>query len=332
MNETENPSIRRVATKEKLERDVENLKKYSRFAFVLNGKGIEVIDNGERRAKGLPYAKIIAVLGKEGILMEIGYKRTRPYASLEDQTQVGERKPRRKPLPNGEKRKREKRERKEKRWHLKQRPRVRALTEEEFMCVYPGIIMCMKIIVDEERKSWEVKEPWFTKGPGEIQKGIHFTVNHNDTFMHKQMMLEDVRYRMEKYLQRHARKIRWLLRNYQRSYYSRKQLGSFARVRRVKELLQQQHYTPFYRIFLRNYFAEIAKKKTMPHLCEVLDSIIETFEIDISSLTEQEAYALQPSAIVLPGFDGLQCYRLPEQNQPRIQAKGATVFELSPKS
>ncbi len=126
MNEAQKPSIRRV-TKGKLERDAERIKTYARFVIVLGGNGTvsKIIDN-ERRKKNLPYAKIIAVVSDEGILMEIGYSRTRPYSQLEGWTR------------------KEDGTRLTSRWHLKARPRARALTDGEFAQVYPYIIKCME--------------------------------------------------------------------------------------------------------------------------------------------------------------------------------------------
>lgn len=95
----------RRATVEKLKRDAKNLRTYARFAIVLKeSSDIEVIDNTARRTQGLPYAKLIAVLGPasydgkhlpEGNLLEIGYSRARPYASTELSNKNGNRSHRR---------------------------------------------------------------------------------------------------------------------------------------------------------------------------------------------------------------------------------------------
>lgn len=305
-NAKEAPSPRR-ATSGKLKRDAENLRTYARFVIVLGESDrIEVIDNGARRVQGLPYAKLISVLGSVGNLLEIGYSRARPYADTE--------------LSNG------KGSRSHQRLFLKQRPRVWLLSEELLARVYPHLVDCMVAIVREIRAGWKTKGTWYvkkrqgyTKGPGEVEFGIYFTVHHSDRSLHRQFILEDARHRKEKYISLHAKFIRSLLREYRFLYYTPRQLKSFAKARRIAGLLSQAHYTPFYRMVLCRHFEEGSRERAL------LDSIVKTFNIDVS-ITEQEAHALKFASISLPEFVNLRCYRIPQQ--PAVHARGATVFEI----
>lgn len=303
----------RGVTLDKLGRDVSNIRQYARFVIVLGGHQLEVIDNGHLRKEGLPYAKLIAVLGpteykgvslRESVLMEVGYSKTRPYAQLEKR-------------PIGDER-----EYSSRRWFLKERPRSRELSSDEFVSVYPHITCCMEKIVLEQRESWKTKEPWWRKGSGTGQatdRGIHFTISHSDELLHRKFILEDVRYRKWKYISRHASWIRQSFSGYKCSSYTTKQLKSFDKMCRIAEMLSQGHYTPFYRVVLANCFADGSRPRFL------LDSVMEAFEIDVS-LTEQEAIGLEPLPVALPKLKNLWCYRPP--GQPLVQAKGSSVFEL----
>lgn len=301
----------REATVAKLVRDAENIRQYARFVIVLKGgTGVEVIDNGTRRAQGLPYARIIAVLGparykenllKEGNLLEIGYSRARPYASTELSKNGGRSHQRGR--------------------FLKQRPRVRLLSDEEMARVYPHIVDCMRVIVLESSEHWETrtwhikKRPGYTKGPGEVGRGVYFTVSHSDQHLHRQFGLEDMQHRKDSYILRHISWVRWLFKKYKFS----RQLRKHARARQIADMLSQSHYTPFYRTVLCRHFEEGSRERAL------LDSIVKTFNIDVS-ITEQEAHVFESSSVSLPSFETMRCYRIPQQ--PTIHARGATVFEL----
>lgn len=305
----------REATVAKLVRDAENIRQYARFVIVLKGgTGVEVIDNGTRRVQGLPYARIIAVLGparykedllEEGNLLEIGYSRARPYASTELSKNGGRSHQRGR--------------------FLKQRPRVRLLSDEEMARVYPHIVDCMRVIVLESSEHWETrtwhikKRPGYTKGPGEVGRGIYFTVSHSDRHLHRQFGLEDVRHREDTYILRHVSWIPQLLKRFGSTQYTPRQLKSFARIRRIAEMLAQDHYTPFYRMVLCRHFEDDSHERVL------LNSIVKAFNIDVS-LTEQEAHVFESSSVSLPSFETLRCYRI--SRQPTVHARGATVFEL----
>lgn len=296
---------------EKLQRDARNIRQYARFVIVLNGQQAEVIDNGHLKKSGLPYAKLIAVLGpveykgvslEESVLMEIGYSRTRPYTQLEER-----------PVDkNGR--------RSSCRWFLKGRARVGSVSNEDFQRVYPIMVRCMEQVVLECRENWGTKGPWYVDGPGEVERGIYFTVSHSDEFLYQQFVREDVRYRKNKYIRNHADWILGrLLSGYKYLYYPPRQLKSFANARRVVELLSQEHYTPLYRVALCECFRAGTKQRAL------IELIIETFNIDVS-LNDQEKHVLGRGQCPLPRLKNLWCYRPP--TQPRVHAQGSSVFEI----
>lgn len=303
MHNAKETPCHRKATPEKLKRDAENLRTYARFVIVLGESDrIEVIDNGARRAQGLPYAKLISVLGSAGNLLEIGYSRARPYASTELSKNGG------RSHQRGQ--------------FLKQRPRVRLISNEEMARVYPHIVDCMRVIVLESSEHWETrtwhikKRPGYTKGPGEVGRGIYFTVSHSDRHLHRQFGLEDMQHRKDSYILRHISWVRWLFKKYKFS----RQLRKHARARQIADMLSQSHYTPFYRTVLCRHFEEGSRERAL------LDSIVKTFNIDVS-ITEQEAHVFESSSVSLSSFENLRCYRIPQQ--PTVHARGATVFEIS---
>lgn len=310
----------RGVTPGKLVRDAEHVRTYARFVIVVKNGTVRIIDNVELHRKNLPYARIIAVLGavhhnggdiEESVLMEIGYRRSRPYAQLEEKSRDG----------NGHG--------SIKRWHLKSRYRVRHLSDEELALVFPAILSCIRQIVFELRETWGHKGVWWTeiRGliPGEnrvkpFERGIHFTVSRSDITLHDHLLRADMQLRWEKYIKRHARWTFRYLRGYRCSFYTPKRLRSCSRALKVGQILSQGHYTPLYRAALVRHFKEGTQRRT------VLDMIISAFEINIGLTPEEERLFSSPR--LLPSLDGLRCYRPP--SQPSVHAKNATVFEIIP--
>lgn len=310
----------RRTTVGKLKRDAEKIKECARFVLLLSESGtVDVIDNGARRAQGMPYVRTVSVLGPanydgkflpECNLLEVGYSRTRPYANTQMYLDIGlSRSGDENCVP---------------RRHVNHRPRVRPLSEGDTARAYPYIVECIQTIVQELTEQWREttwyarKEPHEAKGL-RFECGIYFTVSHADQMLHTQFGIEDVRHRKERYISRHASWIRSLFWSYA-SFYTTKQLQRFAKARRVADLLMKRHYTPFYRQILFNHFEADSRERIL------LDSIAEAFNVDVSSLTEHEAQVLIPSPIRLMPLENLRCYRPPKQ--PTVHAKGATVFEI----
>jgi len=311
-----NQSLRQEVTLEKLQRDASKIRQYARFVIVLGKSQLEVIDNGYLRKGGLPYAKLIAVLGpveykgvslQESVLMEIGYSRTRPYTQIE---KGGTRE--KKDGKNGF--------RIYPSWSIKSRKRARLLLGKELVSAYPHIVRCIETIVLEQREGWKVKGRWWVDGPGAIERGIHFSVSHDDQLLWRQLILEDVWCREKKYIAGHAKRIRRMFREYKYSHYTLTQVRKFVVAGRIVELLSQPHYTPFYRAILARHF------KPGSHLRSLFELVAQAFHIDID-LDEQETVILGTSATVLPRLAHLRCYRPP--GQPLVQARGSSVFEIT---
>jgi hypothetical protein len=293
----------------KLIRDVANVRRYARFVLVLTQEGVQVIDNGHLRKSGLPYAKLIAVVGTvsykaetfEGLLMEIGYSRTRPYTSLEERHETAGK------------------GRAPRRWHLKARSRVRGLTDTELASIYPHFGPCMETIVLEHREKWQVKKAWWVNGPGPVERGVYFTVSRSDARMHQQMALEDVRFRKRAYISGHMKRIRRYLRRATLAYYPLERLRTRVWANLIADVLAQRHYTPFYRTVLIQQFPKGSHQRSL------LGDIAEAFAIDVT-LSDDEVAVLHAPEVVLPHFTNVRCYRVPQQ--PVVHARGASVFEV----
>lgn len=303
----------RVVTLGKLQRDGERLKEFARFAIVLE-KGVpRIIDNKQLLHEGRPFAHLIAVLGpvhylgalvQESVLLEVGYSRTRPYMQLEERKQEedGRR------LKDG-------------RWFLKERVRVRKISNRELESVYPYIEQCMAQIVLECRETWrpESREPRWVEGPGWVERGIYFTVSKSDRLLHRQILAEDVRYRKEKYILKHARHIgRWIGRY--RLGHSDRQLRGFMRISQAAELIASATYNnPLYRRALFESFPVNSRARL---LLERMDSIfslrLEEESDDIRLLEELRAVALEP-------FQKIRCRIV---DQPKVHANGSVVTEV----
>lgn len=295
----------------KLRRDAANLKKHARFVLILKGSEIELIDNAELREKGIPYAKLIVILGpacqlSEAVLMEVGYCRTRPYRQVEEKIVEESGK------PTG------------KRWCIKGRHKARSLSEEEFMLIYPHLALCIKQVVDEHTSSWAPgsKGLWWLKRFGDVRmsvfRGIHFTVSNSDEPLCLQLMCEDMAYRKKRYIDNHVRWVSRMLKTYRCAYYAPKRLRSYARAQRIVQLLSRAHYVQLYRMVFLNSFANRQKRT-------VLDLIVDSFEVDLT-LTELEQRALAHQA--LPNPAGMQCYCPPDQ--PKKHGRNTMLFEFFP--
>lgn len=302
----------RVATLGKVQRDGQNIMNYARFAIVLRGGVPELIDNGNLRKQCQPFAHLIAVIGPahhlgtfvpEAVLLEIGYSRTRPYSQLEQLMAA----------KGGEKF--------SKPWSLKGRTRVRKISDPELQAVYPMIERCMAEIVLECRETWKNKGRWWVHGPGLVERGIRFTFDKSDRSLYRQMLLEDIRLRKEKYIRGHARRISRLIGGYRRADYSKQQLERFPGVERVAELLREQtYYSPFYRRVLLECF------KPDSHTRILLERLNRMFRF---GLEEESEYATVVYGTDGPAFGSWKFIRARVVDQPTKHAKNGLVVEVT---
>lgn len=305
----------RVATLGKIQRDGERMKQFARFVIVLE-KGVpKVIDNGHLYREGKSFAHLIAVLGParhngvlvpEAVLLEVGYSRTRPYMQLEQRKQEED----------------GRRLKDDGRWFLKKRVRARKISNCELGSVYPYIEQCMAQVVLECRETWrpESREPRWVDGPGWVDRGIYFTVSKSDRLLHRQILAEDVRYRKEKYILKHARHIDYWIGHY-RLGHSDQRLRGFTKISQAAELIASNNYrNPLYRRALLQSFPVNSRARLLLERMDSLFSLhLEEESDDTRLLEELRTVALKP-------FQKIRC-RIVEQ--PKVHANGSIVTEVT---
>ena len=294
-----------VQDQDKLARDVAKVESYARFVIAIQGGEVTLIDN-KYRVKKLPYMRIIAVTGFENddtsdkrVLLEIGYRRSRPYQQIEESCSLNISK-------TG-------------RWHIKGRKKTRTLSDEEMNLVYPSIVRCMADIVLETRETWECKESWYLPGQGLVERGVYFTFHLDDALLCRHMLLEDSDYRCARYIHHHAGCVRYWLRRYKQSYYSSKELRSFVGVRKVASLIHEHYSDALYREVL---FKSIISKR--PHLEGILNAIV--LQYDLPTCNDDMKLFLGDGDWVLPRMEIVYCRRI--FDQPKKHAQGCLVFEI----
>ena len=229
--------------------------------------------------------------------MEIGYGRARPYQQVEARDSEGARP-----------------------WFIKGRKRVRNITYAELFQAYPSIASCMEQIVLETRESWQNKGRWWIAGMEgrSIERGVRFSVSHEDRTFYEHMLREDLRYREKRYLSGHRKRIRRYLRAYTYINYTPAELRSYKNAQRIARLFKQSSYTPFYRSALIRAFPKVSRLRGLT------EQIVGAFNIDMGITKEEEQ--LLDSVSMLQPFRNLHVYRPPRQ--PGVHARGMMVFEV----
>ncbi len=304
----------RVATLGKIQRDGERMKQFARFVIVLEKGSPKIIDNRHLLDEGKPFAHLIAVLGParhngvlvpEAVLLEVGYSRTRPYMQLEQ----------RKHEEGG-------RRLKDGRWFLKERVRARKISNRELESVYPYMEQCMAQIVLECRETWslESRAPRWIDGPGWVDRGIYFTVSKSDRLLHRQILAEDVRYRKERYILKHARYIDHWIGHY-RLGHSDQRLRGFAKISQAAELVASKTYrNPLYRRVLLEVFPVNSRTRL---LLERMDSI---FSLRLEEESDDTRLVEELRSVARKPFQSIRCRIV---DQPKVHAKGSVVMEVT---
>lgn len=175
----------------KAERDVAILKRQARFTICLDDDGIEsVLESDRYYSDTLP---LIAVIGRtctkgiwhEASLLEIGYRRARPYRRIrgeEAQTVLYDRMP------------------------------FHQLDTRQQRLVYPKLLECLKIVLSETQSDWKSNEPWRLSDGQLVERGVTITVDKRDAWLYREFLREDSRYHQECFFRRKARAIGWRLR------------------------------------------------------------------------------------------------------------------------
>lgn len=288
--------------KARVVRDAERHRTFSRFVIILDPVSAlaQVIDNGDRIAAGQPWLPLIAVLGPadylgdffpEAILLEIGYRRTRPYR----QTNCG--------------------------IFPRERMPIRHLTPKQMREVWPVLLQCFEQIVLETRARWTHKGRWFTPPTGHplIEKGVQFTIHRDDRLAHLQFLREHNRYFKEVFLPRYALWINGQLRGYRYNRYTH--YGQKARA--VSESLQNSRY--FKEPLLLETLLQMVEKPTL------LQSILSDLGSYLHTVDDEElelVYWQEPPAAEFSPT--LYFYKTLDQPEPghRKQAQGCKRFEI----
>ncbi len=298
----------RVVTLGKIKRDAENMRQYARFSIVLEGGVPRVIDNGHLFRTGQPFAHLVAVLGPvrhqgvlvdQAVLLEIGYFRTRPYMQLEERKRSGDG-----------------------RWFLKDRVRVRKISDHELRVAYPLIEQCLAQIVLERRETWkpESREKRYLKsGAGWVERGLYCTVDKSDRLLYRQVLAEDIWYRREKYIRWHVWCInRWI--GHYKLGKSDKQIRGLTGVSKAAELIASKNYhNPAYRRALVETFPVNSRARL---LLERMDSI---FSLRLEEENDDTRLLRRLQAVALKPFQSIHCRIV---DQPKVHAKGAVVLEV----
>jgi hypothetical protein len=284
-------------TKEKLLRDVEHVRAHARTVICLdeNAAVCEVID----RANDPHPVCLIVVLAPivyehervESIVLEIGYSRTRPYASVERDGVL----------------------------FMAKRRRFACANTKQLASAYPAILHAMEEIVLRARQEWKYKDAWFLSGPGYLERGIVFTVAKEDRALYRQVLSEDVRMRRERYIDWHAKCIARWIGHYRHAGFSRQQLLLFSGARKVGELLSR-YTSPFYREALLREFREGSLLHTL------VEHIADANSIDLRSTSEAALLWGERDGVALPLSKNVR-FRL--RAAPSVHGAGCVVFEVT---
>lgn len=234
-----------LAVESKAFRDVVCVESYARGFIEVEQSG--VIVRSHLRPEGqLP---VVAVVGKEGVLLEVGLNRTTPYRQFEF----------------GAMRKQGIRGR-----NFTNRARVRELSEVEFAVVYPIVVAMLEELVLRQRSTWKFREEWWVPGLSRpVHKGIGIRVRKDDTLMYRQVLLEDIRLRSH-VMAKLSRSIHYWLRRYKYITYSENFLRSNEGAGRIANALSYQCDTPMHLVVaIRKMLGAFSGSKTWI-LCEAI--------------------------------------------------------------
>lgn len=290
--------------KARLARDVARHKEFSRFVIVFDQSGqATLIDNGFRQSEGLEMISLIAVIGPvhywgeaipEAVLLEIGYRRTRPYRPVQSGIFSRER------FPVGE------------------------LTAEQVQVVYPIIQDCLQAILIETRAKWKNKGRWFASyGANVIEKGIQITVHRRDRWLYTQLLREHAAYFERIFLRKYAKWIRDLLKTSKYNRYAPKQYGPKAR--KVGESLRNSRY--FKEPLLLETLLRMVGRRTLVEsiLMDLYGHLVHEED------PERDAVYFDDHHPALPQKPHLWIYKTldqPKDNGHKAHAKGCIRFEV----
>ncbi len=196
----------------KAQRDVAELERLARFVITIENDGsIRLTSNCGTESNGRPVITLIAVVAHvpnldrsmKASVLEIGYRRARPYRRVEH-TQTGA-------------------------LLLQRRDESHHLTGPQFQAIYPILLECLETILSETRAGWKSDEPWFINGRY-YERGVQITVRHSDIMLCRALLRESLTYFRIAHGPRFIRWLNFKLRYSNYSRYSIRQYGPNVRL------------------------------------------------------------------------------------------------------
>ena len=255
---------------------VERERKYARHILTIDDAG-NVIDLMENQH---PQLDVLAVIGpahvgetflEETILLEIGYKKVRPYNKTGG-------------IENGSKKR-----------QVWSRARFAPLDGERFVRAFPTIQSILTERTKEIMAGWRIrrfKMPWSTLGnSGEMvrTKGVRYSVSLDDHAMLSTVLKSERTFRqldVEFDMQKSAARVRKLLRSYKNLYPSEKQwklMLTFPNVAELIEWLNLRGFRPHHYYMVHQLLVDFPNRilfeRVMEHMGVSLEEMFEWGEL-----------------------------------------------------
>ncbi|PIR44777.1 MAG: hypothetical protein COV10_02740 [Candidatus Vogelbacteria bacterium CG10_big_fil_rev_8_21_14_0_10_51_16] len=289
--------------------DARRLREDMRFVILLEGgqvdslfasTGCRIVENHRYVGNGIAVlgpALVHGVFMPDVLLCEISLSRGAPYATSE----IGR---------NGA------------RCYLSRRRRVRKLESEELHLVWPVVEDILEHVMTETRKGWTTQGPWYWRKGRKAERGVYAVVSDEDGLLHHKVLLEDLRYRRHKYLDRYVRAIRYWLRGYKRQY-SDEQVRSYRGMQKVADLWGASRLSRLAREYIHS--ALVGREQ------QLLTRIISVCGLK-HPIAELRAHCSvsSSSSILLSATERVWFYVRPKERTSH--AKGCVVFEVVPRS
>lgn len=290
--------------RKKIKRDATNVKRYARFAIIIDIDGgiLEVIENPAKHGFTQPIIAILApsVVGNqiisETVVFEMTYGRAVPYRRIEENISGGNVR-----IP------------------LMARRRVRVITSMELRNAWESLEKALLSVLKERLSKWKGRGEKFWLGHGHgYYRGVFFRFIAEDQDVLRQLWREHLVYRKPR-LQNIFRMISRL----RYSYYSEKQLRSFESVRQFVEHCRNL------RTIEQHWILEHAG-----NMQPLVGLIYETFELD----NFNEKSPNDPTRLVFddksnpddfPRFESISVYFRRNRTQT-THAKGCLSVEILP--
>jgi hypothetical protein len=287
----------------KVERDVESLKKFARFIILIESDGsIRVISNYHLLVTNQLVIPLIAVVTQIqsfdcpvwASVLEIGYKRARPYRRVEN-TNTGE-------------------------LLLQNRDDSHHLTETQFLAVYPTLLKCLEAVLVETRVKWKSDDVRFINGRA-YERGVQITVRHSDAMLCHALLRESLKY----FRIAHGNKlIRWLnytLRHNKFNRYSVGQYGPNVRIAAASVMRSRFSKRPFW---TEGLLLNVHKRS-------LLENALLDIHGFFSEWDDEARLAFEIARLPLPNADGLLIWHTldqPSDKQSGTHAHGCSRFEV----